>query len=96
MKTTLITTLITTFAIAVMVFAFSADPVMAKAGWDSGFAKNEKVDDLKDLDKVEVACSGRDAVYGCSNEAESKDEFGERDVADSGNEGSTSAASAGQ
>ena len=87
------TILMTTFAFALMVFAFNTNPVMAKAGWDSGFAQKQGVDDLKDLGETKVACSGRDAVYGCSNEDESTEEvdrdgFGGKAVADSGNEGS--------
>ena len=77
------TTLITTFAIAVMVFAFSANPVMAaekKGLFIPDCSRNPEqvgcqvaeIDDLNDHDQADK----------------------ERDVADSGDEGSTSAASA--
>ena len=80
-------TLTTILAIAVMVFAFNTNPVMAKTniwGWEEAFDeyeekvrkgeyKNaEKIDELEDLDQPD----------------------GERAVADSGEESSTSAASA--
>ena len=48
------TTLITTFAIAVMVFAFNANPVMAGA-LGNLWSSNNQVDELKDPDEVEVA-----------------------------------------
>ena len=80
-------TLITTFAIAMMVFAFNVAPVQAgdqeKCMWGDKAAckrhlekstgqKVAEIDELRDPDQAD----------------------NERDVADSGNEGSTSAASA--
>ncbi|MCY4038759.1 MAG: hypothetical protein OXF09_04795 [Hyphomicrobiales bacterium] len=79
-------TFITTFAIAMMVFAFNANPVMANEKCGEGYEKKRtgiwsaycapiqtsQMDELNDPDQAE----------------------NERDVADSGEEGSTSAAGA--
>ncbi|MCY4031045.1 MAG: hypothetical protein OXF05_02895 [Hyphomicrobiales bacterium] len=80
-------TLITTFAFAVMVFAFNADSAMATAKCDEGYEmrptgngwagycapiRTSQIDELNDPDQ----------------------EGNERDIADSGEEGSTSAAGA--
>ena len=86
------TILTTTLAIALMVFAFNTD----------AFAKGEK-DDSKssppppkpkiEIESEPVRCSGADAVRGCGfAESESNDGLGDREVADSGSEGPTSAA----
>ena len=90
------TTLITTFAIAVMVFAFNASPAHATE------ESNKKVE--KEL-KSWVCPDGGEPIWGttkCRGKTAQVDELSdpdqdgnERDIADSGNEGSTSAASAG-
>ena len=90
------TTLITTFAIAVMIFAFNANPAHATE------ESNKKVE--KEL-KSWVCPDGGEPIWGttrCRGKTAQVDELSdpdqdgnERDIADSGNEGSTSAASAG-
>ena len=83
-------TLITTFAIAVMVFALNANSVAA--GEKVPEKPAPKTQQLDSYDPNKATC---DSVSGCIfGEAESRDGVGERDIADSGNEGSTSAASA--
>ena len=77
------TALITTFAIAAMVFAFNTTPAEAWSEYDQCRARGgsledcrqyaEQIDELKDPDQA----------------------GNERNIADSGDEGSTSAASAG-
>ena len=82
-------TILTTLAIALMAFAFNTDAF-------AGGEKEEKPP--KPKPKVELKydpnksrCS--DSVSGCAfGEAESNDGLDGRDVADSGNEGPTSAA----
>ena len=79
-------TLITTFAIAVMVFAFNANPVMAN---ESNNIKDEDCWIWKQENGRRV-CE-REYFQSQINEI---DDPVEKDIADSGNEGSTSAASA--
>ena len=71
-----------TFAIAVVVFAFSASPVFAKSAFDK----------CMDAWNNEAACREHLARLDTLRDPDQADN--ERDVADSGNEGSTSAASA--
>ena len=76
------TTLTTTFALAVMVFAFNANPVMA--GEDTFLCTNEETGE-------QYVCP----IFSSVDELRDPEQAGnEKDVADSGNEGSTSAASA--
>ena len=109
-------TLITTFAIAVMVFAFSADSVMAgeekspihpldsickKITGDKWALYNNSDDpshglciSFAEYDEGDVR-KAFEALAGEIDGLRDPDQTGnERDVADSGNEGSTSAASA--
>ena len=80
------TILTVTFAIAVMVFAFNADPVMAKG------SKCPKGYHWGKMTGGKYACLNS-AVYGELDELRDPDQAdNERDVADSGNEGLTSAA----
>ena len=98
-------TLTTTFAIAVMVFAFSANPTFATEQSNKDALKG-----FEDIGKVIaapfewIACAGGDDPYknttnchedlGIMSENESGETDSGREVADSGNEGSTSSASA--
>ena len=99
-------TLIMTFAIAVMVFAFNASSAFAKEGSDIG----NKIDNFFYPPSVGTGCVDPNTgnimegttnceQYHSHNEIDNlkdPDQAGsERDIADSGNEGSTSAASAG-
>ena len=76
------TTLTTIFAIAVMVFAFNPSPVFAKSAFDK----------CMDAWDNEAACREHLARLDDLKDPDQQDN--ERDVADSGDEGSTSAASA--
>ena len=76
------TTLITTFTLAVMVLAFNATPAFAKSTFDK----------CMDAWNNEAACKEYLARLDDLRDPNQADN--ERDVADSGNEGSTSAASA--
>ena len=81
-------TILTTFAIAVMVFAFNTDAFAGEKAEEKPKPK-PKVE-LK-YDPKKIRCS--DSISGCVfGEAESNDGLDGRDVADSGNEGPTSAA----
>ena len=79
------TTLTTAFATALMVFAFNATPAYAKG--------EESARELK----CDISADGADCdIFGQVDELKDPDQANnERDVADSGDEGSTSAASAG-
>ena len=79
------TILITTFAIASMVFAFGANPAMAV-----GEQHPACHDGTSTLTHGLPPCEG--GIFSEVNDPDQADQ--ERDVADSGNEGSTSAASA--
>ena len=97
-------TLITTFAIVLMVFAFSANPVMAKGekskkefeefkeGAKKGFEEFGELIDcgFEGKDHHECRAEGRISELKEPNQPDN-----ERPVADSGEEGSTSAGSAG-
>ena len=87
------TILTTIFALALMVFAFSTNPVMA------GGSKCPKGYHWGKMTGGKYACLNS-KVYGQIDESQQIDKLkgpdqqdNERDVADSGNEGSTSAAS---
>ena len=75
-------TVILTFTFAVTVFAFNASPVFAKSAFDK----------CMDAWNNEAACREHLAKLDGLRDPEQSDN--ERDVADSGNEDSTSAASA--
>ena len=86
------TILTTTFAIAVMAFAFNVD-AFALGEEDDSKSPPPAPEPKIEIQQEPVKCSGADAVRGCGlAESESNDGFGDREVADSGNEGPTSAA----
>ena len=72
---------ITTFAFAMMVFAFNTNPVMAAA------ANDDDCDQYTGA--VKGVCKSKRFLFG---EADGPEQDSERDVADSGDEGATSAA----
>ena len=76
------TILVTTFAIAIMVLAFNASPVFAKSAFDK----------CMDAWGNEAAC--REHLARLDELRDPNQADNEREVADSGNEDSTSAASA--
>ena len=82
------TTLTTTFAFAVMVFAFSADPIAAGGKGVDKYECQGPTDPHCQPD-VFTELEGLDGVGKDSDQTDNG-----REIADSGNEGSTSAASA--
>ena len=91
------TTLITTFAIAVMVCAFNPTSVTAGEDVDKGFEDMGKLlkCNFEGLTNRECREQGRVSELDDLDEKDSDQPNNEREVADSGDEGSTSAASAG-
>ena len=92
-------TLITTFAIAVMVFAFNANPVMAGEKAKEKLHPDNVGDAFEDFGNVVKCGFEGKGPNECENrvpyvERDSDEADNDREVADSGNEGSTSSASA--
>ena len=89
------TTLITTFAIALMVFVFDTTPAVAK-GEDikQGFKEMGQLIkcNFEGLDDIECEEAGRVGQLDDLDERDSGQSDNEREVADSDNEGPTSAA----
>ena len=90
------TTLITTFAIAMMVFAFNTAPAIANEDVNEGFRDIGRLlkCNFEGIDDIECKKRGRLSELDDLDEKDPDQADNERNVADSGDEDSTSAASA--